>query len=151
MHFSAPFIDLSYRPDLKILVIRWLALATDDEIKRVYRTIEAEADPLCRFWLVDARRRSSFSPNITNWLFAEFVPEVSRRLGGPLYFSYLVSPAHLEGAQEFLRTQVLPAGAALPYRLHYASDEGEATNWLLHSQQAEALPPKPTQPVSTPR
>ncbi|MCC2547779.1 hypothetical protein LJY25_15105 [Hymenobacter sp. BT175] len=141
---STRFIDLSYRPDLKILVIRWLSVATDEEIRQVYRSVEEAAQDQCRFWLVDARRRPSFSPVITQWLFEEFSPRVAQRFGGPLFFSYLVAPVHLADAQEFLRTQVLPAGPSLPYRLHYASEEGEATDWLLQSRQSEAGRAVPT-------
>ncbi|PJJ58836.1 hypothetical protein [Hymenobacter chitinivorans] len=134
----SPLVDLSYRSDLHILVMRWLATTHEAEVKRIYRAVEAVTEQQCRFWLIDARRRPSFLPGVTQWLFEEFAPAVAAKFGGPLHFSYLVSPEHLAGAQEFLQTQVLPGGPGLPYRLHYATDEGSATEWLLQAQAAPA-------------
>lgn len=130
----SPLIELSYRPDLHILVVRWLATAEEAELKRIYQAIEAADEHRCRFWLIDARRRDKFVPVITKWLFEEFGPAVASRLGGPLHFSYLVAPSHMMGAQEFLQSEELRLGPGLPYRLHYAGEEGEATNWLLQAQ-----------------
>lgn len=132
----SPLVELSYRPDLRILVVRWLGATTDDEIRRLYRYLEHANAPACRFWLLDARRRPSSSPVITRWVFDEFAPHMARLLGGRLYFSYLISPLHLLDAESFRRIEE-SAGAELPYRLHYASQEGEATEWLLAAQRAE--------------
>ncbi|UOQ55007.1 hypothetical protein [Hymenobacter cellulosivorans] len=131
----SPLVDLSYRPDLHILVMRWLNTVEEAEAKRIYQAVEVTAeDQECRFWLIDARRRPSFNATVTQWVFEELAPNVVGRFGGPLHFSYLVSPEHLAGAQEFLRTHVTPHRAALPYRLHYATDEGTATQWLVQAQ-----------------
>ncbi|TGE23354.1 hypothetical protein [Hymenobacter metallicola] len=135
----SPLIDLSYRPDLHILVMRWLGTADETEIKRIYRAVEAANEQQCRFWLIDARRRASFNPEITTWLFEKFVPAMAAQLGGPLYFSYLVGPTHLAGAQEFLQGHFLPGGPERPYRLHYAGEEREATDWLLQAREAVSV------------
>ncbi|GAA4345970.1 hypothetical protein GCM10023185_00150 [Hymenobacter saemangeumensis] len=135
-------VDLSYRPDLHILVVRWLGITTDEETRRIYRHLEAADVNQCRFWLLDARRRPSSGPAITRWMFDEFAPLVSAHFGGLLYFSYLIAPAHLPAAEEFQR-RVTAADAALPYRLHYASEESAATAWLLQAQQAESPASRP--------
>jgi hypothetical protein len=131
-----PLVDLSYRPDLHLLVVRWLGPTTDEETRRVYRYLEAADINQCRFWLLDARRRPSSGPAVTKWMFDEFAPLVSAHFGGLLYFSYLIAPAHLAAAQDFGQ-QVAAASTALPYRLHYASQENDATDWLLRAQAAE--------------
>ncbi|RTQ50740.1 hypothetical protein EJV47_08920 [Hymenobacter gummosus] len=134
----SPLAELSYRPDLGILVVRWLGATTDDEIRRLYGYLEHANIPRCRFWLLDARRRPSSSPVITRWVFDEFAPHLARQLGGRLYFSYLISPLHLVDADDFRRLEESRCNA-LPYALHYASQEGEATDWLLKAQREEQL------------
>ncbi|UOQ74264.1 hypothetical protein [Hymenobacter cellulosilyticus] len=135
----SPLVDLSYRPDLHIMVVRWLNTVEETEAKRIYQAIEVAAEHhQCRFWLVDARRRPSFNPSVTKWVFEELAPTVASRFGGALHLSYLVSPEHLAGAQDFWHTHVAPSGSALPYRLHYATDEGTATEWLLQAQPMPA-------------
>ncbi|OON67431.1 hypothetical protein [Hymenobacter sp. CRA2] len=132
----SPLVELSYRPDLHILVVRWLSVTTDDEIRRLYRHLEHVNEPRCRYWLLDARRRPSSSPVTTRWVFDEFAPEMARQLNGRLYFSYLISPLHLLDAESFRRMQEA-ADAELPYQIHYASQEGEATEWLIRARQQE--------------
>lgn len=140
MHLSSPnaLVDLSYRPDLHILLVRWLGVTTDDEIRDVYRYLETANVQHCRYWLLDARRRPSSGPAVTQWMFDEFAPVVSAHFGGLLYFSYLISPAHLAAAESFRGQQASPASLALPFRLHYASQESDAVQWLREAQEAEA-------------
>lgn len=129
-------VDLSYRPDLHIVVVRWMGITTDDETRRVYRCLEQADTQQCRFWLLDARRRPSSGEAVTRWMLDEFAPLVSAHLGGLLHFSYLISPAHLTAAEGF-RKQAASHAASLPYRLHYASQENDAIDWLLQAQAAE--------------
>lgn len=139
----SPLVDLSYRPDLHILVMRWLNTVEEAEAKRIYQAVEVIAeDQQCRFWLIDARRRPIFNAGVTQWVFEELAPNVADRFGGPMHFSYLVSPEHLAGAQEFLRNHIALNRAALPYRLHYATDEGTATQWLVQAQAAPSMEKK---------
>ncbi|AYA37282.1 hypothetical protein D3Y59_09590 [Hymenobacter oligotrophus] len=133
-----PLVDISYRPDLHIVVVRWLGVTTDEETRRVYRQLGALPEPLCRFWLLDARRRPSSSPAVTNWIFDVLAPQLAQRLGGPIYLSYLISPSHLAAAESFQQESNAAGGLRLPYRLNYASQEGDATEWLLQAQQTEA-------------
>lgn len=132
----SPLVELSYRPDLRILVVRWLGVTTDEEIRQLYHHLQQVNTTQCRFWLLDARRRPSSSSGVTRWVFDEFAPPLARQLGGPLYFSYLISPLHLVDAEGFRRVAE-SAGQTLPYRLHYASQEGEATDWLIRAQEQE--------------
>ena len=64
MQLSSPnaLVDLSYRPDLHILLVRWLGTTTDEEIREVYRYLETADVQHCRYWLLDARRRPSSGP-----------------------------------------------------------------------------------------
>jgi hypothetical protein len=133
----SPLVDLSYRPDLHILVVRWLGPTTDEDTRQVYRHLEEVDVNQCRFWLLDARRRPSSGPAVTRWMFDEFAPLVSAHFGGLLYFSYLISPAHLAAAEDFQRQVAATPNPALPYRLHYASEESAATQWLLQAQEEE--------------
>lgn len=132
-----PLVDLSYRPDLHVLVVRWMGVTTDDETRLVYRHLGQVDAHQCRYWLLDARRRPSSGQAVTRWMLEEFAPLVSVRLGGPLYFSYLISPSHLAAAEEFRQEARAPHVAGLPYRLHYASQENNAIDWLLQAQAAE--------------
>lgn len=134
-----PLVDLSYRPDLHVLVVRWMGPTTDDETRRVYRHLEQADAHQCRYWLLDARRRPSSGAAVTRWMLDEFAPLVSAHFGGLLYFSYLISPAHLPAAEGFRQEAVVPRASSLPYRLHYASQENDAIEWLLHAQAAERV------------
>ncbi|WP_157780861.1 hypothetical protein [Hymenobacter sedentarius] len=138
-----PLVDLSYRPDLHILVVRWLGVTADEETRRIYRYLEEADVNQCRFWLLDARRRPSSGPAVTRWMLDEFAPLVSAHFRGLLYFSYLISPAHLSAAEDFQRQVAAISNPSLPYRLHYASQESEATNWLLEAQASEKAPGRP--------
>jgi len=140
MHLPSPssLVDLSYRPDLHVVVVRWLGATTDPETRRVYELLQQADIRQCRFWLLDARRRPSSSPAITRWMFDDFAPEVARQFGGPMYFSYLISPVHLPAAEAFRQEVLAREGDDLPYRLHYASQENAALDWLLRAQQVAA-------------
>lgn len=143
MQLTSPvsLVDISYRPDLHVLVVRWMGITTDDETRRVYRHLEQADTHRCRYWLLDARRRPSSSAAVTRWMLDELAPLVSTQFGGLLYFSYLISPAHLTAAEGFRQEAVAPYAAGLPYRLHYASQENDAIDWLLQAQAAELAKP----------
>ncbi|GAA4372505.1 hypothetical protein [Hymenobacter koreensis] len=142
MHLASPsaLVELAYRPELHIVVVRWLGVTSEEEIRRVYASLEQAAVQQCRFWLLDARRRPSSSSLTTQWMLGEFAPKMARQLGGPLYFSYLISPVHLNAAEEFRKTQEAATGPHAPYQLHYAIQEGEATDWLLQMQRLDRVP-----------
>jgi hypothetical protein len=130
-------VEVSYRPDLRIMVVRWLGVTSDDETRQVYQHLVQVAEHDCRHWLIDARRRPSSGTAVTQWIFEEFAPRASQQLKGPLYLSYLIAPSHLAAAEDFQRGTGASIGSLLPYRLHYASQEDEATQWLLQAQQTE--------------
>ncbi|WP_426060631.1 hypothetical protein [Hymenobacter sp. B1770] len=117
-----------------------MGITTDDETRSVYRQLEAADVNQCRFWLLDARRRPSSGPAVTRWMLDEFAPLVSAHFGGLLYFSYLISPAHLSAAEDFQQQVAAVSNPSLPYRLHYASEESTAINWLILAQEAEKKP-----------
>ena len=128
---SSPLLQLTYRPDLHILVGRWSYQPDPHELPPAYQQVQELAmKHQCRCWLQDIRRRSLNDPATTSWLLKDFFPEMARRLGGRLYVAYLVGPALREAIMS--RPDYIPAEATdeHPFAVSFFGDEGEAMQWL---------------------
>ncbi|WP_133257065.1 hypothetical protein [Hymenobacter edaphi] len=133
---SFDFLDLSYRPDLQTLAVRWLRAVTFAELQQGFRA--ALAMGLARQatrWLVDVRRRTELDAVPSRWVAEHLLPESAAALApATLYVAYLLSPmrAHELRRDAGLRdaTAVAQAPAQL-YRLDTFIDEGPAVQWLL--------------------
>ena len=124
-------LQLTYRPDLEVLIGRWGYQADEAELPAEYARLEAAA--LAHGsgrWLQDIRRRSLNYPDTSRWLLAEFFPGMARRLGEQLRVAYLVSPAlqaHIYAEPNFVP---LEAYAERPFAVGFFGDEGAAIEWL---------------------
>lgn len=127
-------LQLTYRPDLGILIGRWGYQANEAELPTEYAHLEAAAlGHGARRWLQDIRRRSLNYPETTRWLLEKFFPDMARRLGGQLRVAYLVSPAlqaHIYAEPNFVPMEAYAGG---PFAVGFFGDEGSATEWLLSS------------------
>lgn len=133
---TADFLDLSYRPDLRILAVRWLRAVTLEELQRGFRAALAEATARqAGRWLVDVRRRTELDAASSGWVALHLLPEAAAALApAPLVVAYLLSPMR---AQELRRDAGLRDATAAsvaperPYQLATFIDEGPAVQWLL--------------------
>lgn len=129
---AAPeLLQLSYRPDLDILIGRWGYQPAPAALPAEYERLTAAALAHgTRRWLQDIRRRTLNDPDISHWLLTEYFPLMAQRLGGRLGVAYLVSPAlqaHILADPAFVP---LAAYEGRPFAVGFFGDEGEATKWL---------------------
>ena len=132
----AEYLDLSFRPDLNILVLRWLRDASLVEIQHGSQAaLHMAQQHGTGQWFVDVRRRAAISAENSTWMADTFFPAAAAALAGTtLRISYLIAPSRLGAIQlqpaaheaALVRTQA----PSQPYQFHIALDEAEAMRWL---------------------
>jgi hypothetical protein len=124
-----------YRPDLDILIVRWLTDEALPNFREEYGDLLAAGQHhLSRRWLLDIRRRPAPPVEATQWVLDEWLPQVVAALAPErLRLAFLVSPARATT----LRTETVSAptvryiqGPDCAYDLRLFTEEGEATRWL---------------------
>ncbi|MBX0291737.1 hypothetical protein K3G63_14900 [Hymenobacter sp. HSC-4F20] len=134
---AAPeFIEVAYRTDLDVLLIRWMRKVELEEMCRGYfYLLEVAAHHQCRYWLLDARRRFNTDREGAQWMVATFLPQLRARLGGRAYLAYLLAPVTLRDAEA---DAAFPAASFFqdkPYTAERFVDERLAIQWLQEGQQ----------------
>ncbi|QDA60225.1 hypothetical protein [Hymenobacter jejuensis] len=141
MNKSLPgFLQITYRDDLDVMVVRWLRQAEVPELRQGYLAIlEAATAVGCRYWLLDARRRRNTDQVAQRWMLEEFLPASTAQLHGRLYICYLLAPVSLRDAEADGAFPPAIFFADKPYMGERFIDEGEAIGWLRQCQQQELL------------
>lgn len=100
MSASAPdFLTVTYRPDLQVLLVRWMRVVTLAEMQQGYQyLLDVAVTHQCRQWLLDARRRFNTDREGARWMIDSFLPSLHARLGGRTYLAYLLVPAIMRDA-----------------------------------------------------
>ncbi|KUG09950.1 hypothetical protein [Solirubrum puertoriconensis] len=130
---SPEFLQLVYRPELGVLVGRWLQPLTTEELQAGYHLmLEAAAELQCRFWLVDGRRRTHAHSSDSRWMMETFFPQLATRLGGQTYLGYLFTPAHLNDLETDTNLPSLNYFDNRPYQVRRFIEEQVAMQWLAH-------------------
>ena len=126
---------LTYRPDLDILFLRWLAPDTLAEAQASYEAALALAQAHgCGNWLLDSRRAGPLDLFETAWLTRVFFPAAVAQLAPrPLRLAVFSSMQRLE--QMRTDAAVAPAVQAAiavtqPYEAAIFMGEAEAVAWL---------------------
>ncbi|AHJ99391.1 hypothetical protein [Hymenobacter swuensis] len=124
-----------YRPDLHILILRWLRPQTMPEIQASYAQLLVLSQEYgCARWLLDGRREGPLDLAVTHWLSDFFFPEAVRALAPQrVYMAALSSPARLQ--QFHSDATVAPAvtralAPEQPYHTAVFLTEAEALIWL---------------------
>jgi hypothetical protein len=141
--FSTDAFSVEYRPDLGILIGRWLQALPPPELQGTYQTMlaAARAHGNCRFWLLDLRRRPPAGPNLTEWFRDQFSPQVAAALDGPLFTAYLAGPHQRLAAESAEMELHLRQAAKLDsYPLFY-DNEADAVTWLCDQQERAGVRP----------
>ncbi|UOQ80535.1 hypothetical protein [Hymenobacter sp. 5414T-23] len=87
------YLTISYRPDLEVLVGRWMRQVSFSEMcQGYYLLLQAAERHQCRQWLIDVRRRYNTDREGAHWMVTEFLPTVAPRLGGRTHLAYLLAP-----------------------------------------------------------
>ncbi|GAA4373579.1 hypothetical protein [Hymenobacter koreensis] len=134
------YLDLSYRPDLRVLTVRWLRSVSFPELQAGFRqALDMALACQAAYWLVDVRRRTEIDAIPSTWVAQHLLPEAAAGLApATLYVAYLLSPVR---AEQIVTNPALQAATAQaqaptqPYRLETFIDEGPAVQWLLSKRQ----------------
>ncbi|AYA37875.1 hypothetical protein D3Y59_12975 [Hymenobacter oligotrophus] len=132
------FLDLAYRPDLHLVVGRWLRQASLPELQQGYLDmLELAAAHQCPYWLLDARRRIDTDKEVMHWMLDRFTPQLPLRLSGQRsYLAYLVAPLHLRDAASGENFPPAHFFEDKPFMAERFTDEADAVAWLLGCQPA---------------
>ncbi|UPL49068.1 hypothetical protein [Hymenobacter sublimis] len=92
------YLRLSYRSDLRLLIMRWTRAATSAEHRAGYQAaLELARQHQAAHWLIDLRSRGLAEPADLQWVLEDFraqmrsaLPGVTRRL------AYLTTPFHAD-------------------------------------------------------
>ena len=112
-----------------------MEISRAEEIKQNYvqlfqAAVEVE---MCRFWLLDARRRFRTTEEITGWV-NQHVPHLTlEKLGSEIRVAFLLAPHQLlTDSPPFPALHHPTAGHAMSAQF---TDEGEAIAWLRAEQR----------------
>lgn len=131
------YLSITFRPDLNMLVARWLREISASETREGYHQILAAARQVnCPFWLLDGRRRKPADAETTQWGFQEFFPTLSGLLGQQVFLSQLLSPFYQQITQALPVFQESEDNTAHTYHMRRFNDEASAVAWLRDCQQA---------------
>ena len=125
--YSTSFLEIAYRPDLGLLMGRWLYAVAEAELHAGYDALrQAALHHGCGHWLIDSRRRVCRCPHSAEWVTTQFLPQVQRALGQPLRVGVLVLPDYLATLPQAYCNCL----ASSPVQFARFVDEGAANAWL---------------------
>ena len=125
--FSTSFLEVAYRPDLGLLMGRWLCSVAEAELQAGYDALHRAAlHHGCGNWLIDSRRRTCRCQHSAEWVTTHYLPRVQQALGAPLRVGVLVLPDYLAGLPQAY-SNCPPTG---PVQFARFVDEGAANAWL---------------------
>ena len=133
------FLTLTYRPDLDVLVARWLRPIELDELEQGYWALLAEAERRqCRRWLIDVRRRRNTHRMGAAWMVSTFLPELGPRLGGRTRLAYFLMPAFMREPEADAAFPPPEFFDGKPFVGERFVEEHEALAWLQADPDAPA-------------
>ncbi|UOG74223.1 hypothetical protein MTX78_19135 [Hymenobacter tibetensis] len=134
------YLNLSYRPDLQLVVLRWLRDASLAELKVAHQAaLELALRHQVTNWFVDVRRRQAVNSNNTRWVADDFLPQAALLLlPRILRVAYLTSPSRqhiIDTTPEMYSTVERAQGTSQPYLLRSFLDEAVAMAWLFEENK----------------
>lgn len=131
------FLTLSYRPDLEVLVVRWMRVISLAEMQQGYELLlQAATHHGCRQWLLDARRRNNTDREGAVWMVQDFLPRLHGQLGGRTALAYLLPPVQLRDAQADGAFPPASFFDGKPFIAERFTEERQALDWLEHHKSA---------------
>ena len=136
MSDSAATRTIIYRPDLRIMIVRWFQDAPPPVLQADYHAMLAVAEEnSCARWLLDVRRREGTDPQLSAWASATFYPMAAARLlpqrlhlavlnSSYIYERFLNDPIQRQYVDYMLSPE-------RPFLTQVFDDEGKATRWLI--------------------
>lgn len=125
------FLALSHRPDLEVLVARWMRVISLAEMQQGYELLlQAATQHRCRQWLIDARRRNNTDREGAVWMVQDFLPRLQGQLGGRTALAYLLPPTNLRDQQADAAFPPASFFDGKPFVAERFTDERTALDWL---------------------
>jgi hypothetical protein len=130
-----PSRTISFRPDLKVMVVRWHTHVPMEVVQADYAQMLAAAEASgFSDWLLDVRRREKVTGELSAWVSLEFNPHAVARLAPRrLRMAVLSSPALTEAYRtdpDQKKYVAYSTDPARPYDIRLFNDEGAAMSWL---------------------
>ena len=130
------YLHIVHRPDLSMLVARWLRPVSAAETREGYlQILEAARQSHCPYWLLDGRRRLPADAETTRWGFEEYFPHLRAQVGQVVFLSQLISPAYQQVTHTIAAFQQNEHNPSPAYRMRLFNDEAQAVAWLRSCQQ----------------
>ena len=135
MTTDTPYISITFRSDLALLIVRWLREVSQTELQQGYAdACQAAADHQAGRWLVDSRRRAEPDAQMVDWLAQEYLPALKPAVHNlPIHLACLVAstwrPTNSPVTPLATLAQV-PADLERDYQIRLFGDEGAAMSWL---------------------
>lgn len=125
----ADYVLISYRSDLRLLIMRWTRVATSAEHRAGYQEALRVAQPVqAGRWLIDLRSRGLADPTDLLWILQDFRAELQTALPATVRrIAYFTTPYHAELLASRLQ-ELNTAPNALEIRVFV--EETPAYNWL---------------------
>ncbi|GAB2770273.1 hypothetical protein HNQ93_000463 [Hymenobacter luteus] len=131
------YLQLTHRPDLQVLVLRWLRDTTLPELQTgCQAALELAQHHGIAHWVVDVRRRVTVNAERSAWMSDTFLPAAALRLQPALLrVGYLISPTRLETilAESTVQHAAITRSqdSAQPYLMRIFLNESDVMQWLL--------------------
>lgn len=127
------YLRLSYRPDLRLLFLRWTRPVSSEEHRAGYAAALALAvEQQSSHWLIDLRVRGLASAEDFQWVLSTFRPQLRGVLPAPRRLAYLVTPYQAEA----INARMAEVDLSLPEEVRRGADvrvfieEKPAEHWL---------------------
>jgi hypothetical protein len=128
------FLQLSYRPDLEVLFMRWRRVVSSEEHRAGYGAALALARThVAGRWLIDLRSRGLASSEDFAWILATFRPQIAAALPtASRRIAYLVTPYHVDLIRERLAAlePTYPMAVQQSAIIRVFTEEQRAQEWL---------------------
>ncbi|WP_143434727.1 hypothetical protein [Hymenobacter roseosalivarius] len=129
------FLQLSYRPDLQVLFMRWGRPVSSQEHRQGYgAALELARTVSTGRWLVDLRSRGLASLEDFAWILTDFRVELAAALppAVPRRIAYLVAPYHADTIRARLTSlePTYPAALRQSAVVRAFTEEQPAQQWL---------------------
>ncbi|NVO30668.1 hypothetical protein [Hymenobacter lapidiphilus] len=126
----ADYVLISYRSDLRLLIMRWTRVATSTEHRSGYQEALRVAQPVqAGRWLIDLRSRGLADPADLVWILHDFRVELQAALPAAVRrIAYFTTPYHAELL--IPRLQELNTVAAAELEIRVFVEEASAYSWL---------------------
>ncbi|NVO86590.1 hypothetical protein [Hymenobacter terrestris] len=126
----ADYVLISYRSDLRLLIMRWTRVATPAEHRAGYQEALRVAQPVqAGRWLIDLRSRGLADLIDLLWILHDFRLELQAALPATVRrIAYFTTPYHAELLT--VRLRELNTAAATDLEIRVFVEETPAYNWL---------------------